>query len=199
MSTANTISVSLEQPAILTGMVVSALSLDAYKAASINDSILKAWFDDLQLILRQGDIHLFHRNSNQLQYRLDMLEPVMQGYAQLGKTRIIITLAQAASPGEIFKTRSGDQEGFEIDEGFLAGSLMPQSFNISPIQSMSPHGVDSREHSSEQFKARHLLVARSILHDHCTLYLRTADLGRLGVLNGDWVRTIVTALIVFNT
>lgn len=185
-STPNTISVSVGEPVALTEIIVSALSTDAYKAASDRQSVLEVWFNDRRLILRQGDIHIFRQHASELQYRLDMVEPLMQGYAQLGKTRMIITLS--GSPENASNAQSSDQEGFEIDEGFLASSLMPKSFHISSAQSMFPHDVDSQERSPEQFITRPLLVARSALFDHCTLYLRTADLGCLGVLNGDWVR-----------
>ncbi|KAJ7746664.1 P-loop containing nucleoside triphosphate hydrolase protein [Mycena metata] len=172
-----------QQPILITELVVSALSLEAYEAGP---DALDSWLSDEQ-ILRQGDICTFTSepminenglgsNHTPLQYRLDMLEPVIQGYARKGETRIILTLDIPSQPDEAGS--DSDAEGFEIDEGFLAPAILSSSQNF-----MSP----TSENKPMTFECQPMAESKAHPYDDCTLYLRTTDLGRVGGLNGDWV------------
>ncbi|KAJ7849118.1 AAA-domain-containing protein [Mycena olivaceomarginata] len=163
--------VKVLQPLLLTEVVVTALSPEAYEAAPNLDS----WLCDNR-ILRQGDVCTFTLDSLvngsgvynsivPLQYRLDMLEPVIQGYARKGETKIILTLDIASQPEEA--DADNDAEGFEIGEDFLAPAMLGSSQGI--INGIKP------------------LHSNSSSYEDCTLYLRTTDLGRVGGLNGDWI------------
>lgn len=112
-----------------------------------------------------------------LQYRLNMVSPVAQGYAEKGLTRFIVAFS-GALPAEHNTTTSSDSdnesdsEGIEIDEGFLAvGSSNPHSSTLDPLFQARPLPEVHGEHPG----------------DH-VLYLNVFDFGRVGLLNGDWVR-----------
>ncbi|KAJ6547239.1 AAA-domain-containing protein [Mycena capillaripes] len=113
-------------------------------------------------------------SSVPLQYRLDMLEPVMQGYAQKGETKIILTL-DIASQHDVAGSDS-DAEGFEIDEDFLAPATLSSSSQ-----------AQTNESKPIVFECQPLAESKSQPYEDCTLYLRTSDLGRVGGLNGDWI------------
>jgi peroxin-6 len=136
-----------------------------------------------------------------------MLEPVLQGYAQKGETRFIVTAGDLSTDGktqnhselDIEEESESDREGIEIDEGFLASSILPPMFDsptpaslVSSVSRGNGHtNVDDSPTESStspsSFRPEPLSEPVSVLWDDCTLYLRTADLGRIGVLNGDWV------------
>jgi peroxin-6 len=176
---AQSVIVKVLQPLLLTEVVVTALSPEAYEAAPNLDS----WLCDNR-ILRQGDVCTFTLDSLvngsgvynsivPLQYRLDMLEPVIQGYARKGETKIILTLDIASQPEEA--DADNDAEGFEIGEDFLAPAMLGSSQGI--INGIKPIA----------FECQALAESKSSSYEDCTLYLRTTDLGRVGGLNGDWV------------
>lgn len=137
-------------------------------------------------MLRQGDVCTFtldslvngsgvYNSSIPFQYRLDMLEPVMQGYAQRGETKIILTVDTSLQQREA--DYDSEPEGFEIDEHFLA----PAAPSLAIVS-------QSSENKPLSFECQALEESGSQLYEDCTLYLRTTDLGRVGGLNGDWVR-----------
>ena len=96
---------------------------------------------------------------------------------------------------------------FEIGEDFLAGSVL-RSLSISPSPSASPSvnghltngdvpipsfgstSSSSLHLSSVEWTCRPHPLTRPIsaTEDECSVYVRTADLSRIGVLDGDWVR-----------
>ncbi|KAI0948498.1 hypothetical protein AcV7_009223 [Taiwanofungus camphoratus] len=92
------------------------------------------------------------------------------------------------------------KERIEIDEDFLAGSVllsMPGASHMTHNGDGDPHHIqDVGEGSSlDKFqisslewscKAEPLLHPISARLDDCTVYVRTSDLSRIGVLNGDW-------------
>ncbi|KAJ7043376.1 AAA-domain-containing protein [Mycena alexandri] len=178
------VTLSVQQPILITELVVSALSLEAYEAGS---DALDSWLADEQ-ILRQGDICTFtlepmingsglgSSNHPPLQYRLDMLEPVIQGHARKGETRIILTLDIRSPPDEVGS--DSDAEGFEIDEDFLAPAMLSSSQTFMSQTS---------ENKPMAFECQPMAESKPHPYEDCTLYLRTTDLGRVGGLNGDWV------------
>lgn len=146
--------------------------------------------------------------SSILEYRLTMLEPVLQGHAEQESTRVIILPASDDTPttdifvNGIHKTSYVDglddeHDDLEIDEGFLANSL----------NSHIPNGVghlntvlstpDDSHHSLLSSSPGHEFTAQplsSISHPEAlsagefTVFVRTSDLPRVGIQDGDWVR-----------
>ncbi|KAJ7684814.1 AAA-domain-containing protein [Mycena polygramma] len=176
------VTVKALRPIILTEIVATALSLEAYEAGP---NALESRLCD-ERILRQGDICTFaldslvngsgpYSSAAPLQYRLDMLEPVMQGYARKGETKFILTLDIASQHEEA--GGDSDAEGFEIDQDFLAPAMLGSS----------SQGRQTNENQPIAFKCQALANPKSHLYEDCTLYLRTTDLGRVGGLNGDWI------------
>jgi peroxin-6 len=213
-----TINVTRAQPVRITEVIVTALSCDAYDVASSNGSPLETWLSDDSLILRQGEVHTFssdmlptngHGSSGLrrcYRFRLDMVGPVLQGYAQKGLTRFYVALAGTSkepSSGDEKGLESGsDPEVIEIDESFLASSVLHPSQNpphSSPHETV-PNGLPRtndkpegllQSHTDSRLRAEPLPYPASKAQDNRTLYIRTSDLGRVGVLNGDWVRFLL--------
>jgi peroxin-6 len=196
---------TITNPLPLTEVVLTAFSEDAFRSASTQDAIFENWLFADNLILRQGDVHTFSTElpcQNGLntvgvrtfRYRVDMMEPVQQGYAQKHTTRFVVTLAEdsdrtIATPRELGSTpddgSENESEGIEIDEGFLAGSVLPST--SEPLRrEIRNHAKDPSTYLEVGFHPLPLLQP-TFSQDDCTVYLRTADLGRVGVLNGDWV------------
>ena len=134
-----------------------------------------------------------------------MLEPVLQGYARKGSTQFYITFAASSneysSPEddvEVEDESGSDPDGIEIDECFLASSILHSRPNMTPLSpretvtdrlrdtNVEP-GEPTTSHVEFRFFTEPLPVPASASQDDCTLYLRTSDLGRIGILNGDWV------------
>lgn len=204
-------SVTLTRPVLLTEVIVSALSAEAYHLANSPESPLEAWFSDEHPIIRYGSPYMFssdqlHLNGHHTSecaktfaYRFDMVEPVLQGIAQRGTTRFIVILNDFPDSSSMIldiplqPELETDEEGIEIDEGFLAGSTFPSpiftSVNNRPNSRLSPNGA-STTGSEVAFRIKPLSEALDTSQDHCTVYLRTADLGRFGFLNGDWVSSV---------
>ncbi|KAK7466888.1 peroxisomal assembly protein [Stygiomarasmius scandens] len=195
---------TVTEPIPLSHIFVSALSQDAYDQATNHPSFLTRLLCDGKPILRQGvvytsnvdmtvDGHDLGSSSKILKYRLDMTEPVLQGYAE-EKTNIIISYSHVSevrlSNADNLELSSDEDEGVEIDEAFLASSVVHTSFNpVSPANSqVSGGGILNPETNSSDvvFRSEALSNPQSSSQDSHTLYLRTVDLGRLGLLNGDW-------------
>ncbi|KAJ6500326.1 AAA-domain-containing protein [Mycena sanguinolenta] len=177
------VAVKVLPPILITELVVTALSLEAYEAAP---NALDSWLCDGR-ILRQGDVCTFalgslvngtglHTSSIPFQYRLDMLEPVIQGFARKGETKFILTLDTSFQSDEM--DGESDVEGFEIDQDFLAPAVLGLS------QAMMNSTSDNKP---VVFECQSLAEPKPSPYDDCTLYLRTVDLGRVGGLNGDWL------------
>jgi peroxin-6 len=193
----------------LTVIVVTALSSEAFSQASGEASPLEAWFSDELFILRQGDIFqvdrkLFPEESNgvkSLQYRIEMLEPMLQGYAQRDATKIVLlssrdVLLTPQTPVEDLEDNEG-ADLVEIDESFLASSFsMPSEYSCpkSHNQESEQLLLSSDNSPSVGYVSQYLNVPFNPLEDHCTFYIRPPDLGKLGILSGDWVS--VTFFIV---
>ncbi|KAF7295187.1 AAA domain-containing protein [Mycena indigotica] len=147
---------------LLTEVFISALSHEAYE--TLPDD-LENWLYNEHRILRQGDI--FSLDGPNLHYRLDMLSPVLQGFAQKGTTRIVLTLGNSEGTLE---SADIEPDFVEIDEQFLASATL---------------GLPS-QNASNTFDCKPLIDAVSQEYDDCTIYLKTQDLSRVGGLNGDW-------------
>ncbi|KAF5376523.1 hypothetical protein D9757_008308 [Collybiopsis confluens] len=195
-------------PIILTHVYATALSPAAYDAALDNDDLLERLLCTNKRILRQGSIYttnpLLHgfAESPRFEFRLDMLEPVLQGYADPASTTLILMAPDDSENTDVVDslTQSSDEESFEIDEDFLANSVVYPSYHpVSPVSAL-PDGKRVDESTTDRlFKFRPLTNVLSTLHDDHTLYLRIADLGRLGVLSVKAVANDVAVPMQYHT
>jgi len=173
---------SLTSLATLSSIVLVAGSEGAYLAAARSPKLRQLLQDGR--VLRQGDSF---QTDNSLVYTLWSLEPVSQGRALAGRTEIVVL-----SPSHpIVFTRSNvnnEPDFIEIDEGFLAASSETWQ---GKGQSASSNAVciGRSETPAHAFSTRDLDTPEDIREDNFSLYLRTPDLGKIGILSHDWVCT----------
>ncbi|KAL1947477.1 hypothetical protein VTO73DRAFT_14438 [Trametes versicolor] len=147
-----------------------------------------------------------------LQYKLVMSAPVQQGVARRGTTKVYVSAPQALDedisedaipdiPDGDLDELSGSEAGeFDIGEDFLAGSVLrPLSLPASPAPSPNgdkvngatngTHSADGNlhlSHAERTYRAHALPRQVSCLEDECAVYVRTSELSRIGVLDGEW-------------
>lgn len=135
-------------------------------------------------------------DSTPLRYKVILTEPVPQGFAQKAQTLFTLLpptessqaidrhhVSLSSSLPEDIQTED-DDEGLEIGENFLASSLIPQSSSFSQQNDSSTIRVSRLAH---EFTANPLPTPVSLDLDEYTMYVRTVDLPKVGVLDGDWV------------
>ncbi|KAH9951413.1 AAA-domain-containing protein [Amylocystis lapponica] len=225
-TTEHTHNVTVVHPVVLSEVILSALDSGSYAAASSHKSAIEDWFMDKQAILRQGSTYTVHADhlaesdlttgsQDTFRFYLAMSTPVLQGIPQRGTTRFYVIDSQSDEPPSSLTlddallsdahseadSNESQKEGFEIDEGFLASSVL---HSMSSLPSSSSHGRDEQigdikeapeDNVSERLQisapqwtstAEPLSEPVSLQWDDCTVYVRTTDLGRIGILNGDW-------------
>ncbi len=174
---------SLTSLATLSSIVLVAVSEGAYLAATRSPNILCQLLQDGR-VLRQGDSF---QTDYSLVYTLWSLEPVSQGRALAGRTEIVVL-----SPSHpIVFTRSSinnEPDFIEIDEGFLAASSEMWQGKGQPASSNTAC-IGRSETLAHAFSTRDLDAPEDIREDNFSLYLRTPDLGKIGILSHDWVCT----------
>jgi peroxin-6 len=188
-------------PTALTVVVVTALSSEAYSQACADNSALGEWLSSETRILRQGDILSVPNKSPMLvdtamRYRLDMLEPTLQGYVKSGTTKVIVVLSQTDSIiHDSIEDVEEEQDAIEIDESFLGSSISNLSLDLHTrsIQNspLGPYKNEAMERSYMGFSYKSLLSPLRFVEDLNTLFFRTSDLGKIGILNGDWVSAVI--------
>ncbi|KAM5535554.1 hypothetical protein V8D89_010721 [Ganoderma adspersum] len=219
-------SVSVTRPVTLSEVIFSALSNDAYAAASSDPTVLEDWLLDENMILREGATYSLDNPvgsssssmspTGPLSYKLVMATPVQQGIAQRGRTRLFVS-AQPTQDGEVpaedsipdmvvdgeeDSESSGSEKGdFEIGEDFLAGSVLRSLALSSPSPSINGHASNGdlgTTNGAESGRSLHLSSVEwtcrayplqqpvSPVEDESTVYFRTSELSRIGVLDGDW-------------
>lgn len=213
----NTVVVNPVQPIVLTQVVLTALSDEAYQAAQGPNSILENWISVHHPIFRQREICTITSRSLPLngsgssesgrsyQFRLNMLEPVQQGCPQIGYTRFILLLSDVGNDLDAYHERESeieddsdsDRDGIEIDEDFLANSVL-SSIHEPPSSAVQTSAslVDGKPHESQNSLRPEPLPKPCSVQDDYTLYLRTTDLGKIGLLNGDWVSPSATTVFM---
>jgi peroxin-6 len=180
---------------------VQALSRPAYSRAKADLPSFENWLCQGQRILRQDSIYTLNAQDGPdpglLTYKLIMTEPVLQGYAQKSHTLFTLlppaeeppainghqTLPPPSLPYDAQIESDDDDEGLEIGESFLASSLIPQP--SYPQQGDSPTIRVSQ--FAHEFTARALSLPTYSELDDYKMYVRTVDLPKVGVLDGDWV------------
>lgn len=173
---------------------VQALSGTAYSRAKADVSTFEDWLCHGQRILRQDSVYVWDTRDGlepgPLTYKLIMTDPVLQGYAQ--KSQTLFTLlpptegSQVVNGDQMLSTSSvldDDEESLEIGESFLASSLISQPSSY-PQQNDSAIRVS---HLAHEFIANPSSKPSSPDLDEYTMYVRTVDLSKVGVLDGDWV------------
>ncbi|KAI0003309.1 P-loop containing nucleoside triphosphate hydrolase protein [Russula compacta] len=179
---------------------IQALSSAAYSRAKADISSFEEWLCDDQRILRQGSVYTYALDTHSpdlspLTYKLIMTEPVLQGYAQ--KSQSLFTLlppmedsptinghqALPSSSLPEYTQIDDDEEDLEIGESFLASSLIPQPFDYRQQTDFPASRVSQLAH---EFTANQLSMPTSLDLDEYTMYVRTVDLPKVGVLDGDW-------------
>ena len=206
-------------PVPLSEVILLAYTEDAYQLSLTQRPALEDYFFGEQRILRQDSVYYLkaqdlglpddHASSvSAHEYRLVMASPVLQGCAKRGHTRFYVI---SAPPPATTVNGSADTEpilddlqeipsdeedveksedGFEIDEAFLAGSVLrpvpPHAERAEPSATAdSPNADGHRINSSVYIRTAEPL--RSLVEDDSTIYIPTADLSQVGVLSGDWV------------
>ncbi|KAF8803602.1 AAA-domain-containing protein [Phlegmacium glaucopus] len=181
-------------PTALTVVIVTALSSEAYSQACANHSALGEWLSLERRILRQGDVLSVPKKDPTsvdvaFRYRLDMLEPVLQGHVENGTTKIIVALSQTDSliHDSILDTE-GEQDAIEIDEGFLGSSILSLDLHTCSTQNspLDLYKNEAMDRSYPEFSYKTMHSRFKPVEDHYTLFFRTSDLGKIGILNGDW-------------
>lgn len=179
---------STVNPVNLSTIVIVALSKEAYSAVALDPAVLLENLQADDRILSQGDVITLQHSEHQpsFSYRLQLLEPIRQGRAQTGQTEITV-LALVASP-PITLAGNSIQDPIEIDEGFLACSVL--NSRLEEDKETPTASLDRMEdHRACGFKVKYLdSVPTEALQEHWTLYIRTSDLSKTGILSHDWVR-----------
>lgn len=191
--------VSVVQLIPLKEIFVQALSSTAYSKAKADLSSFEDWLCHDQRVMRQDSVYTMDSQDSvapgPLAYKLIMTEPVLQGYAQKSQASFTLLpptddpqamnghhLLSSSLPEEV--QIEDDDDGLEIGENFLASSLIPQPSSYS-LQNDSPAICMSR--LAHEFTVHPLSLPSSGDLDECTMYVRTVDLPKVGVLDGDWV------------
>lgn len=204
------------QPVPLSEVILTAHTNEAYELSLAHRPAFEQYFFDERRILRQDsvyhltthDLGLSEEHSTVHQYRLVMTSPVLQGCAKREQTQLyVISLPPPATSANGFAHSESDlddlqeipsdeedvgdsEDGFEIDEAFLAGSVLHPVPNTEQSAPVETSGTDGHRIISSVYtrRAEPLSFPRSSADDDCTVYIPTAELGQIGVLSGDWVR-----------
>ena len=93
------------------------------------------------------------------------------------------------------KPPQDEDEDLEIHEDFLSNTLSSHPIDAAlhavsngSADSLSPHAPGN------EFAAEQLSNIIDPTSDDCTVYIRTADLSKVGILDGDWVRGYMRCL-----
>ncbi|KAF8892676.1 AAA-domain-containing protein [Infundibulicybe gibba] len=191
------------EPVVLTEVIAVALSPEAYQFARGGDSLLQKWLFASDNILHHGSTHSYEnelQGGESLVYRLEMLQPVLQGQAKMSHTKFIVIASEEQSVGNVGGEDGlqdhldDEQDGIEIDEDFLSSSLVsPGNMPFQHRQLPNGHLTNGSAFSTQDMTMTHPCFTPqpipsriSSQNDHCTLYLRTLDLSKAGLLSGDW-------------
>ncbi|KAJ3519742.1 hypothetical protein NM688_g9257 [Phlebia brevispora] len=163
----------------LTEVVVQALSSEAYISATTFPSAFQAWLYSLPSVSREGVYETTSSTSTNglspfdgishtqpLRYAIKATAPTLRGLVSCGTKIYVITSeckVDGMDHGSLGSMESGE---YEIDESFLESGVLDQ--RARPEISLAS------------------LPALQDLEDDHTMYAHTRELGRLGVLSGDW-------------
>jgi hypothetical protein len=198
--------ISIVQPIPLTSIFLLPLSAEAHDIAITCSTTLESWLCYDQRILRQGRVFSFRfsdmvnsgnacrleSDNSSLCYELLVTEPVLQGHVQRGLTEIIVLPAKLVPTNTTTLTITkdvGDDDSLEIDEAFLANAM----FSGIPSHALSESsGVATSLGTIPTTTFVVEPVSRHIdpVIDNYTAFIRTSDLLKVGLRDGDWVRVM---------
>ena len=178
----------------LNEVVLDALSNIVYIFASNNPELVEQSLTLSETHLHLGSIHELtpeklpneHESRTILQYRILMLEPTSCGRVDPESTNIIVVHSENSNSlvSSSFLPDQVDSDNIEIDETFLRNSIASSALQFNGSDCSTPDLIHAPHF---YFDAEPLNSSVSPPEDHCSLFLRTADLGRVGLLNEDWV------------
>jgi hypothetical protein len=204
------VSVTPTRPIGLSQLFLLSLSDAAYSSAKLSPAVIESHLVESKSIVRQGDIlsvpspsicddrrHMgeFHHG-----YRVVMTEPVLQGVILLDHTKFVV-LPPSSSIGAVTSRVAVELPGVDIDESFLAPSLMDDfdPVDVEHVQCgvSSPSSSGSRPTGlSTVFPVAPLLSyieddelfpkPSSDEDDEARAFLAAAELARRGARSGDW-------------
>ncbi|KAI0315544.1 P-loop containing nucleoside triphosphate hydrolase protein [Amylostereum chailletii] len=204
------------RPIPLQEVFVQAQTPEAYNLSKSNLQGIEAYFCEGQRILRQGssyhiDPSLLYPSSHPsssssssstpssytLPFKIIMTEPVLQGYARPQRTTFVLLPPIQDAPlvnGHVSSLTADDSDisseddDLEIDEGFLARSINPLLPNFFETERMNGDvtTLTSESRAHYEFVAKPLVAPIAPLRDDHTVYVRTADLSKIGLQDGDW-------------
>jgi peroxin-6 len=184
-------------PITLTEVILDALSDHAYRFALDNPELLEQCLSMPDTLLHLGSIHEIpsdqlqngHLSHPILRYRTLMLEPTSRGHVDPYSTKVIVV--HSRNPDSLVAasllSEPADSDSIEIDESFLENAVAPKALRFNGPVGNADNLMNGRHTPQVLFNVEPLLSPASPLEDHCTLYIRTSDLGRVGILNEDWV------------
>ena len=202
---------------LLRELFVRALSRDAYDFARSHPHALEGWFCSEDKILRQGSSRSLRSSELQLSspsdsgesllnYQILMTEPVLQGYASRTETAFLVLPPTEKTPivtingtetSYVSAQEDSEDEDLEIHEDFLSNTLSSHPIDAE-LHAGSNGSADSlsRHAPRNEFAAEYLSSIIDPSSDDCTVYIRTADLSKVGILDGDWVRGYMCVVFV---
>ncbi|PPQ98809.1 hypothetical protein CVT24_003363, partial [Panaeolus cyanescens] len=193
--------VAKESPEPARLAIVSALTPESYAYSNKNPSLFDEWYHN-ESILRQKDLCTFTRQTPVGQetfvFRIELLEPIQQCYAEKGVTRIILVAPDDGIPLPLESSSQLDatleSDAIEIGEEFLANSVLSnqlEGFGTQKQESLVQHSDTKGFKGVTHGGSQHTLVCLPSVHDAAeddiTIYMRTADLAKVGVRSGDWI------------
>jgi len=130
-------------------VVLSARTTKGYEFVSSNPTLFKAWLFSQKPILRNGFTYRLmspHSDSNVKgifhEYTVIFSEPVKQGYALSTLTEISVSLYHDTQLGQRIsgkeKTVYEDEEYIEIDQNFMANSVLPSISCVPRFNVLTP-------------------------------------------------------------
>ena len=184
-------------------MVLSARTSKGYEFASSNPTLLKTWLFSRKPILRNGITYYLplppHGSDTRdafHEYSVVFSEPVAQGYPHPSLTEILVSFRQDSQPGQPASGKAEgvheDDEYIEIDQDFMANSVLPSIGCVAPlipcVQLTSLSRLDSVP-ASRKYIFTLVDSTRCRVNppnDH-TVLLKPSDLNKIGLISGDWV------------
>lgn len=183
--------ISLVKPLALDEVVLVAKSQEAFEAASEEEDIFYALYAE-ECIIRQGDTLNLPASPISYRYAVESTDPLLQGFLKKGSTRIVVLLGDEDLSSESDSEDLTDEsmDGIEIDSSFLASSALSKPMSSHQMLESDTLADPSRLSNAQghaPFRCMPLSFPISVVEDDSTLYVRTSDLSRLGILNSDWV------------
>lgn len=198
------VNVSLVQLLPLSELVLSPLCAATWDIAQSDPKAIEQAIFQPNRIIRVGDVislkttrASFEDSSISQGFRVLIAEPISQGYAESGMTKLLV-VPMVETGGEQhlskealldYEHHHGDQEEdqTEVDENFLLNSI---SSSAAPNRGLlEPTAVSTLNLLAQTLPSKFQLAG---LNDD-TVMIGTSDILKLGVFSGDWVRmTILT-------